>query len=208
MHDSLYAIPTLPATETRTSPIRLLIYGGGLGVLLIVAAALWTGVVREENLREAWFEGDFSAGQGIAIGLLLGSLFALLMWYGGRYIEGFMSIRQKIAETLDLQAMRGWHAVALGLIAAVPEEIFFRGAMQPTLGLILTALIFGALHALTRLYFAYAVLAGFALGLLANWQGSLWMPIAAHFAVNYWSLILLAQWSREEPKNKKAPTIG
>ncbi len=204
MHESIYPTPYLPVPQPRTGPMRLLFYGGFLGGLLITAAVLWVGVAQNENIWTAWFAGKFAAWQGIGIGLLLGTVFALGMWYGGRYIEGFAAIRQKIAQALELESIYGWHAVALSLIAAVPEEIFFRGAMQPTLGLILTALIFGVLHAMTRLYFIYAVLAGLGLGLLANWHGSLWMPIAAHFAVNCWSLMLLARWSRAE--NQKAPT--
>ncbi|MBI5931761.1 MAG: CPBP family intramembrane metalloprotease [Chloroflexi bacterium] len=205
MQESAYPTVYLPIAQPRTGPLRLFFYGSLLGGLLITAAVLWTGVAKNENIGMAWFVGKIPAWQGISIGLLIGTLFAIGMWYGGRYIEGFIAIRQKIAEALDLESIHWWHAIALSVIAAVPEEIFFRGAMQPTLGLVLTALIFGALHAMTRLYFGYAMLAGLGLGLLANWYGNLWTPIAAHFAVNCWSLILLAQWSRST-ENQKAPT--
>lgn len=204
MRESIYPTPYLPVPQPRTGPMRLLFYGSFLGGLLITAAGLWVGIVQNENIWTVWFAGKSAAWQGIAIGLLIGTVFALGLWYGGRYIEGFAAIRQKIAQALELESIYIWHAIALSLIAAVPEEIFFRGAMQPTLGVILTALIFGVLHAMTRLYFIYAALAGLGLGLLANWHGSLWMPMAAHFAVNCWSLMLLARWSRAE--NQKAPT--
>lgn len=204
MHESVYPSAQLPIQPPRISPLRLMGYGAVLGIFLIAAAVLWVGVAQNENLWEAWFTGEFPAWQGVSIGVLIGTIVAIGMWYGGRSIEGFIVIREKIAHTFDLDSIHVGHAVGLSLVAAVPEEIFFRGAMQPVLGLLLTALIFGALHAMTRLYFIYAMLAGLGLGLLANWHGSLWMPIAAHFAVNCWSLILLARWSRMV--KQKAPT--
>ena len=85
------------------------------------------------------------------------------------------------------------HVLGFSLLAAVPEEILFRGALQPELGLLLAALIFGGLHALTRLYFVYATLAGLLLGALFLLSGTLWAPIGAHFAIDFVMFLLLLQ---------------
>jgi membrane protease YdiL (CAAX protease family) len=119
------------------------------------------------------------------------------LWLIGQHYSGFIDIRERLVEMFDLANFRLWHIVLLSLVAAVPEEIFFRGAVQPVLGVLLTAVIFGALHALTPVYFAYAVVAGLGLGLMAEWHDSLWLPIAAHFAVDVVSLTIMARWAAQ-----------
>lgn len=75
-------------------------------------------------------------------------------------------------------------AVTIGPIA---EEIFFRGFLQPRFGVILTAVMFGALH------FGYGsigeVIGAFTIGLLFGWwvkykNASLWPVILAHALYN------------------------
>jgi membrane protease YdiL (CAAX protease family) len=90
-----------------------------------------------------------------------------------------------------MSAMGYHHVLIFGLMAGVPEEILFRGALQPALGVLPTALIFGALHALTPAYFVYASGAGVFLGGLALWRDGLWTPIAAHSVVDLIMLALL-----------------
>jgi hypothetical protein len=92
------------------------------------------------------------------------------------------------------------HAIWFGLIAGIPEETLFRGAMQPVAGLVVTALVFGALHAITPTYFVYATAAGVLLGALAAWSGGLWMSIAAHATIDTVMFVLLiARWRRYTP---------
>ncbi len=76
----------------------------------------------------------------------------------------------------------------LALISASAEELFFRGAMQPVLGLWWTSLIFGALHSgPKRAFLAWSVWAGL-MGLLFGWifdyTGVLWGPVLAHLWIN------------------------
>src|SRR5690606_19992823 len=107
---------------------------------------------------------------------------------------------------LDLDAMGPRHALLLGLVAGIPEEILFRGAIQPLLGLILTSLLFGALHAVSPAYFAYASLAGLLLGQLAIWRGGLWAPVAAHVAIDALMLFLLVCGWRRSPLESPSDT--
>ena len=94
--------------------------------------------------------------------------------------------------------------LALGMAGAsgVAEELLFRGALQPAVGLAATAIVFGALHGgLSRDFRGWAIfatLAGVVLGALANWSGGLLAPIAAHVTVNGVELVQLSRDSRRD----------
>jgi membrane protease YdiL (CAAX protease family) len=82
-------------------------------------------------------------------------------------------------------------AVALSAGSALGEEVFFRGYLQPRVGLLVTSLVFALAH------FSYAsvsevaavFLLALALGGLYRWTGNLWAPIAAHFVFNLVNLV-------------------
>ncbi|MDR2684594.1 MAG: CPBP family intramembrane metalloprotease [Prevotellaceae bacterium] len=82
--------------------------------------------------------------------------------------------------------------VVIALLAAVCEELFFRGFMQRIFEKIfknyhaaiwLTAFIFSAIHFQFYGFFARMLL-GAAFGYIAVFTGSLWLPILAHFINN------------------------
>lgn len=95
-----------------------------------------------------------------------------------------------------------WDLVAnmlvFAVLAGVCEEFFFQGALQPLLmnwtknphiGILLTALIFSALH--FQFYgFIPRFLLGVYLGYLFYWSRSLWLPILAHVLHNALSLMV------------------
>ena len=184
--------------EKRLPADRLLYYGALLGVLLIGLGMLWVGLLRGENIIESWFETNGVPVAGdIVLGLGVGAAFSAILWLFGQHYKGFTDIRERLVKTLDLANFQLWHIVLLSLVAAVPEEIFFRGAVQPILGVWATAVIFGALHAMTPVYFVYAAGAGLGLGIMAEWHDSLWLPIAAHFSVDLVSLMIMARWAAQ-----------
>jgi hypothetical protein len=51
-----------------------------------------------------------------------------------------------VGEVLYGGASGLWQAVLISLVAGVTEELFFRGAVQPRFGLLLTAVFFTAVH--------------------------------------------------------------
>ena len=95
-----------------------------------------------------------------------------------------------------------WDLVAnmlvFAVLAGVCEEFFFQGALQPLMmnwtknphiGILLTALIFSALH--FQFYgFIPRFLLGVYLGYLFYWSRSLWLPILAHVLHNAISLMV------------------
>ena len=81
--------------------------------------------------------------------------------------------------------------VAIALLSGLTEELFFRGVLLPELGLVISSLCFGALHALCTVYFVWATLVGAGFGALALAGGSLVTPIVAHAVYNLGALLLL-----------------
>ena len=80
----------------------------------------------------------------------------------------------------------------LALASSIGEELLFRGALMPWLGIWLQAAIFALLHVGPGRRFLPWTVSAFVLGLLfgalAQWTGNLGGPIAAHFAINFLNL--------------------
>lgn len=95
--------------------------------------------------------------------------------------------------------------LTVAVASAAGEELLFRGALLPEVGLIPSALVFGLLHGgFSRLllgWAAFAFLAGLGLGALAQWTGGLSAPFLAHAVVNGASLWRLARESRLDPRH-------
>jgi len=87
--------------------------------------------------------------------------------------------------------------VLVAVFSGVGEEAFFRGALQPALGIVFTSLLFGALHVgPDRRYLVwtlFSVGAGFLFGSLYEWTGGLLAPMVAHVLHNAAMLLL---WKR------------
>jgi hypothetical protein len=89
--------------------------------------------------------------------------------------------------------------VVLALASGIAEEAFFRGALQPHVGLVAASVIFGAVHFVPRREFlpwtAFAIAAGFLLGWLFEHSGNLVAPVVAHATINAVNLWLLSNRS-------------
>ncbi|MBI3070660.1 MAG: CPBP family intramembrane metalloprotease [Deltaproteobacteria bacterium] len=133
--------------------------------------------------------GDFNFALGIAIALggalaigVASRLLARLPAFGDLSHE-FRTVLGDLSTT---------EITTLALASGIAEEAFFRGAMQPALGLIPTSAIFGLLHiGPTRKFLwwtASALILGFALGLVAELAGNVAGAMLAHFTINYFNL--------------------
>ncbi len=76
----------------------------------------------------------------------------------------------------------------LALASGIAEELFFRGAMQPVFGLLVTSLIFGAVHSGPKPVFlwwsAWAFVMGLLFGGIFELTGVLWGPVLGHVLIN------------------------
>jgi uncharacterized protein len=78
-------------------------------------------------------------------------------------------------------------AFALAVLSSISEELFFRGALMPLLGVWGQALVFGLLHPMPRralIYTAFTFVAGVCFGYATLLTGSLYPAIVAHFVIN------------------------
>ncbi len=111
----------------------------------------------------------------------------------------------KMKSPLDLIKMLFF----LAILPAIAEEVFFRGVLQrliilltkrPWTGIIITGIIFSALHGQYLGFFPRLVL-GVVLGALYWYSGSLWPGIIAHLINNAAQVILVYYNPQIEEKN-------
>ncbi len=123
-----------------------------------------------------------SLGLGLALGLVVVGATPVLVertaWARALHRE-----LRPIVEPLS-----SFEIVVLACLSGVAEELFFRGAMQPVLGLLGTSVIFGAVHTgPKRVFFVWSIWAfvmGLLFGLIFEMTGILWGPVLAHVLIN------------------------
>ncbi len=91
-----------------------------------------------------------------------------------------------------LGPLTGREILILALASSIGEELLFRGALMPWLGVWVQALVFALLHVGPKKRFlpwtVSALFLGAAFGELAMRTGNLGGPIAAHFMINFLNL--------------------
>jgi membrane protease YdiL (CAAX protease family) len=97
--------------------------------------------------------------------------------------------------------------LVLAMASAVGEELLFRGALQPMIGLWPQAIVFALLHIGPGARFLPWTASAFALGLVFGWlfqmTGDLGGPIVAHFAINYMNLHFIARFDLPAPPHPR-----
>ncbi|MBX7191353.1 MAG: CPBP family intramembrane metalloprotease [Sandaracinaceae bacterium] len=97
-----------------------------------------------------------------------------------------------------LEGARSGDLVALAVASGSAEELLFRGALQPWLGLWVTSLLFGAVHFVpSRALLPWTIWAGvmgLLLGLVYQHTGSIAGPVIAHIGINAINLHRIARF--------------
>jgi membrane protease YdiL (CAAX protease family) len=120
-------------------------------------------------------------------------------------VELKMQVRRMVGELFPHGSVMQLALIAA--LAGVGEELLFRGVLQtavggwttPLVGLIVASLVFGALHAVTWLYFALATVIGAYLGWLLIEFKDLTVPIVAHGLYDFVALLFLTRNQENEP---------
>ncbi len=86
----------------------------------------------------------------------------------------------------------------IALLAGLGEELLFRGALQPVLGLTLTSLLFAFAHCITPTYAMLTGLMGLYLGWLAEASGTLWGPIVTHALYDFVAFLVVIRDVRQQ----------
>lgn len=121
-------------------------------------------------------------------------------------LEEWMKSKEEQAGAMTLTLLRDTsfsgfmgNILVMALIAAVGEEMLFRGALQRIFArwfgsghaaILFTAMIFSAIH-LQFYGFLPRMFLGLLFGYLYWWSGNMWLPILAHF-VNNASVLVIA----------------
>jgi membrane protease YdiL (CAAX protease family) len=181
----------LPATHghepvSSRAGLILALYGGmGLCALLISAGRGDPDIYR--------IEGVSTTGHLVLsplIGLAIGAVVVVLSRLAVRRFAWARGLHTNFRHLLGPLSHR--EIIVLALASSIGEELLFRGALTPIIGLWPQAIVFALLHIGPGVRFlpwtvsAFALALGF--GLLHQWSGDLGGPIVAHFVINYLNL--------------------
>lgn len=135
--------------------------------------------------------------------VMIGTLTGLLMGLGIVFASRLAVYRYEWARALhrDLRALLGplpdSELLVLALASSIGEEIFFRGALMPAIGLVGSSLVFALLHVGPKLRFLPWTISSFVAGVLFGqlflWSGDLTGAVVAHFTVNFLNLRHLSE---------------
>lgn len=177
--------PSPPPPLSRASLVIGLYGGMGIVAFVIAAGRGDPDLYRLGGSPTAW---QLALGPlvGVAIGLVVVGATRLAT----RHYQWARDLHASFRDLLGPLASR--EIVILALASSIGEELLFRGALLPWLGVWLQAAVFAVLHIgpgkrfLPWTVSAFALGAGF--GQLAAATGNLGGPIAAHFIINFLNL--------------------
>jgi hypothetical protein len=137
---------------------------------------------------------------GILVGIVSGIVVGVLVVAASRHAVR----RWAWARTLHVEfrqifgPLRTRDVLFFALVSALGEELFFRGALQPTIGLAASSVVFGLLHLGPTRRFApwtgMAIAMGFVLGGLYWLTGNLVAPVVTHLFVNFSNLQYISDY--------------
>ncbi|WP_306642167.1 CPBP family intramembrane glutamic endopeptidase [Sanyastnella coralliicola] len=158
--------------------------------LLIMPLIAWViaEFSSEVNLWDRWI-GRWPISDQLMIGIPVGIVAAL----GARFVisRNFMEgVRMRYARMFGNLQLNWSEIIFISVCAGVGEELLFRGAIQPLLGILLTAIFFVAIHGYLNpkdwrisVYGAYMTLVVIGFGYMTEAFG-VWSAVMAHTVVD------------------------
>ena len=161
----------------------------------------------------AWFTdgpllqtGGLGSQDQILTQIILGLSFAVLFHLVTRLMTGRVSWSDALMEWFEseLGHITWLDALYLALLSGFAEELLFRGAIQPSWGLVPATILFGLIHwppdKRLRAWTWMAGAIGLILGLSVEWTGSIVSAISAHVGINFLNLSYIAQRAKGRSK--------
>lgn len=197
-----------PEGTTPAKAMAMLLVPQAAFVVLAFVVHIWSGVWPLERFAVTV--------QGLFLGIVA-AIGLIAIVYGTR------PLLPKIWEDLDYRASRlfaqapfalNWPMIILlSAVAGIGEEIVFRGALQVWLetvspvwfAIIAQAVIFAALHPISRAYVVYVLLIGLALGVIYVVTGNLLVTMIAHFLYDVFALERLRRLAAVHSPDAVAP---
>ena len=145
-----------------------------------------------------------------AVGLTFGALVVVVTRLMVARVSWARALHQQLRPIAAGLSLTG--VAVLAVLSAVGEELFFRGLLQPWIGLVPQALLFGLAHQLPGrsrwVWVGWATLVGLALGAMFQLTGSLAGPLAAHALINGLNLAYLKRHDPEPPRKSLGGLLG
>jgi membrane protease YdiL (CAAX protease family) len=164
--------------------------------LCAAMCALACAILAIDGRTEALFAGGSIPWQ-LAVGAGLGGAAAINAWFVYRHGLADAGSRT-LADGYGRLELAGWNPLWFAACAGLWEELLFRGALQPLIGLVPAATLFVLAHARAYRFrdvnrrvavqAAGLFLAGIAFGLLVRYVGLL-AAMIVHAAVDVWGLL-------------------
>ncbi len=174
-----------PPPLSRATLVIGLYTAMGIVAFLIAAGRGDPDLYRLGGQPEAW-----QLGAAPAIGALVGLSVVGLTRVATRHWQWARDLHTSFHDLLGPLTLR--EIVILALASSVGEELLFRGALLPWMGVWVQGVVFALLHIGPGKRFLpwtlSALVLGLAFGWLARWTGNLGGPIAAHFVINFLNL--------------------
>ncbi len=123
----------------------------------------------------------------LVLGFLI-FIIIMILSIGTGIIQNIINIPINTNVNLALEGAPLWFCLFVAVIEPINEELLFRGFMVPRIGIVLSSVVFGVLHASYDSTFAIEVIAAVLFGILSGYvykrTGSLYPSIIAHILVN------------------------
>ena len=175
---------------------------GGVALAALVVAWLF-----RVSLRDLFPEAGAPLVNAIVRGLLATLPMLVIFWV---LIRSDWPMMRQLRDQVELliDEMFSSRSVAqfatVATLAGVGEELLFRGALQsvfgswtnPAIGIVISSLLFGLAHALSKLYFIFAVAVGVFLGWLTLRYNDLVAPMVAHGLYDFLALVYLSRCAK------------
>jgi membrane protease YdiL (CAAX protease family) len=168
----------------------VVLYGG-----LATAGLLWSLLRGHPVVWRVEGRDDAQVLAGAAAGLLMGLGLVFVWRLAVHRFDWARALHRDFSARL--RPLTDRECLVLAGASAVGEEVFFRGALLPAVGLVWSNVVFALLHIGPRLrYLPWTVssfLTGIMFGQLFLWSGDLMGAVVAHFTVNFLNLRHLAR---------------
>jgi membrane protease YdiL (CAAX protease family) len=164
----------------------------GLGA----AALAWGGLRGQPNIWQLPGRGEPLVFAGIATCLVLGLGIVFASRLALYRFDWARALHREFRGLLN--PMSDMEILILAVASSVGEEMFFRGALLPAIGVVGSSAIFALLHIGPKARHLPWTFSSFVIGLLFGaifvWTGDLTGPVLAHFLVNFLNLRHVAQY--------------
>ncbi|HEY2728695.1 MAG TPA: type II CAAX endopeptidase family protein [Polyangia bacterium] len=167
-----------------------------LYLALGAAALTWGGLRGQPNVWQLPGRAEPLVFAGIATGILLGLGIVFVSRLALYRFDWARALHREFRGLLN--PLSDVEIVVLAVASSVGEEMFFRGALLPVIGLLGSSAVFALLHIGPKArhlpWTISSFVAGLLFGLLFTWTGDLTGAVLAHFLVNFLNLRHVAQY--------------